>query len=294
MLEKKYITTQLVEQRGKVVWMASYPKSGNTWFRCFFMALQHGEVNLNRLNTGGVFAGRSFYNEVCDFDTRLLTDKELKSIVAKSMIFYASRLKQLEFIKTHHAYVNAPNRNPVFPTAISCKVIYFVRNPLDVVASFASHNGVTIDESIKIMGTAKTFSAKQKNGLHTKSQFPQLLLSWSGHVNSWLNQKNIEVHLVRYEDMLNAPFKTFSGILKAVGLKVKSLDIKKAIDLTKFSKLQQIEQKEGFNELAKAAVFFRSGKNNGWKKELTKSQAQLIVNKHGDTMNKLGYKIPEL
>jgi len=246
LLEKKYITRQLVEQRGKVVWMASYPKSGNTWFRCFFMALLRGEVNLNQLNIGGIFSARNVYDEICDFDTRLLTDQELKSIVAKSMIFYASRLKQLEFIKTHHAYVHASNRKPVFPTAISCKVIYFVRNPLDVVA------------------------------------------------NSWLNQKNIEVHLVRYEDMLTAPFQTFSGILKAVGLKVKKIDIKAAIDLTKFSKLQQIEQKEGFNELAKSATFFRSGKINGWKKELTKKQVQLIMNKHRDTMEKLGYKIPEL
>jgi len=78
LLEKKYIARQLIEQRGKVVWMASYPKSGNTWFRCFFMALLHGKVNLNRLNTGGVFAGRNFYDEVCDFDTRLLTDKVCK------------------------------------------------------------------------------------------------------------------------------------------------------------------------------------------------------------------------
>jgi len=136
--------------------------------------------------------------------------------------------------------------------------------------------------------------ARQKNGLHTKSQFPQLLLSWSGHVNSWLNQKNIDVHLVRYEDMQQAPVKTFSGILKAVDLKVKKSDIKSAIELTKFSKLQQIEQKEGFNELAKSATFFRSGKINGWKKELSKEQALLIISHHGEAMELLNYKIPKL
>jgi len=143
----------------------------------------------------------------------MLTDKELKSVAAKSMAFYVSRLKQLEFVKTHYAYVNAPNRKPIFSTEVSCKVIYFVRNPLDVVASFANHNGVTIDKTIEIMShsnaqLANAQLARQKNGLHTKSQFPQLLLSWSGHVNSWLNQKNIEVHLVRYEDMQKASFKT--------------------------------------------------------------------------------------
>jgi len=292
LLKKNYIAQQLLEKAGKVVWMASYPKSGNTWFRCFFMALLRGKVDLNDLNTGGIFSARDFYDEVYDIDTRLLTDRELKSVAAKSMAFYVSRLKQLEFIKTHYAYVNAPNGKPIFPTEVSHQVIYFVRNPLDVVASFASHNGVTIDKTIEIMNHPNAQLARQKNGLHTKSQFPQLLLSWSEHVNSWLNQKNIEVHLVRYEDMQKAPFKTFSNVLKALDLKVENLDIKKAVDLTKFSKLQQVEKKEGFNELAKSATFFRSGKVNGWKNELSDAQVRLIVKYQKETMEQLNYKIP--
>lgn len=294
MLKKNYIEQQLLEMAGKAVWMASYPKSGNTWFRCFFMALLRGKVDLNHLNTGGIFSARDFYDEVYDIDTRLLTDNELKSVAAKSMAYYVSRLKQLEFIKTHYAYVNAPNKKPIFPTKFSHKIIYFVRNPLDVVASFASHNGVTIDKTIEIMSHNNAQLARQKNGLHTKSQFPQLLLSWGGHVSSWLNQQNIEVHLVKYEDMQKAPLKTFSGILKAVGLKVKNLDVKAAIDLTKFSKLQQAEKKEGFNELAKSTTFFRSGKVNGWKNELSKSQARLIISHHYKTMEQLNYKIPKI
>jgi len=139
LLKKNYIEKQLIEKAGKVVWMASYPKSGNTWFRCFFMALLQAKVNLNDLNTGGIFSARDFYDEVYDIDTRLLTDKELKAVAAKAMTFYVSRLKKLAFIKTHYAYVNAPNRKPIFPTEVSHRVIYFVRNPLDVVASFAKN-----------------------------------------------------------------------------------------------------------------------------------------------------------
>lgn len=294
MLAGKYILNQLEAQKGKIVWLASYPKSGNTWFRCFFTALLYGKVDLNNLSSTGVFSARSFYNKVNDFDSHLFTEAEMKNIISKSINFYASRLKKLTFIKTHYAYTHASNRKPVFPAEVSHKIIYFVRNPLDVVASFASHNGLTIDKAITVMNDNKATLAIQKNGLNIKSQIPQLLMSWSGHLNSWLNQKNIEVQLIRYEDMLNAPFKTFNIIMKAVNINVKRADVKKAIQLTKFSKLQLIEKREGFNELAKSSTFFRKGKMNGWKTELTKEQIRLIIEKHRDNMTRLGYKIPQL
>lgn len=291
---KNFYKKQLEDKKGKIVWMASYPKSGNTWFRALLSALFHGDLNINRMNTDGIFSSRYLFNKIADFDGRLFDEEEIREQQATIFSHHIQFSQRLEFTKVHDAYVLDRNNQAIFPKEISHKVIYLVRNPLDVVASFANHMNTDIDKSIKTMNYEKAYLASQKNGLNINNQFPQLMYSWSGHVNSWIKQKKIPVEIVRYEDMKNAPHKTFTRAIKSLGIKAKRKDISNAIEVSQFDKMQKMEKKEGFREKnAASKSFFRKGKSGGWINELSNEQAYQIVKKHKRTMAKLGYEIPK-
>lgn len=285
---------QLTEYKGKIVWLVSYPKSGNTWFRCFLSALFYGSVDINRINTEGIFSDRRTCDLTLDIDSRLLTEDESLLRQSKIYTYLANLSPRLQWIKVHDAYSLDTNKKLIFPKEVTHKVIYLVRNPLDVVGSFANHMACPINRAIFAMNKKDNYLANTK-GLNTNPQFPQKLFDWSGHVNSWLDQKRLEVEVVRYEDMKKKPTQTFSRVMKSLGLKIKRDDIKQAIDLTQFEKLKKAESEHGFQEKhARSKAFFRKGQSGGWVDELTKEQAGRIINVHSKTMQKLGYKIPNL
>src|SRR5690606_41856301 len=97
----------------------------------------------------------------------------------------AEYVKQKLFIKIHDAYTYNQFEQPIVPTQPSYCVLYFIRNPLDIAASLANHNGSTIDQAITLMNNPKGCLARQKNNLNVNNQLKQLMFDWSGHVESW-------------------------------------------------------------------------------------------------------------
>lgn len=288
----KYLQQQLKDKKGKIVWLASYPKSGNTWFRCFISALFTGEVDLAKLKTDGIFSNRQLFDRISNIDSRLLTDREVRSMIPEIYIDHAKTLSQLAFVKVHDAYILNDLKKPIFPKEISHKVVYLVRNPLDVVGSFAHHNASSIPQTINLMNNPQGYLAGPVEGLNINLQFRQLMLDWSGHVKSWTEQKEIEVILVRYEDMLNDTFATFRRIVDALEIEASDKEVQQAIDLTSFSKLKAQEEDKGFKEKnIKAENFFRSGKTNQYETELTVQQINRIKKRHLDVMSQLNYTI---
>lgn len=284
---------QLAEKKGSIVWLASYPKSGNTWFRCFLSALLEGTVDVNRLQTDGIFSSRWLLDATYDIDGRLLTEQEVKNRMPTVIRYYAKEAEKLLFCKIHDAYSYNEKEQPIIPADVSHKAIYLIRNPLDVVASYANHSQVTNDRAIQMMNKPNGYLARQKNGLNISNQLPQLMYSWSGHVKSWQEQEAIEVITVRYEDMKTQPLATFSRVVAALGLDCSQEQIAKAIALTQFEKLQQAEKKDGFKEKnITSPSFFRKGAMGGYKEELTPAQIELICEVHGETMEAFGYEIP--
>ena len=289
----KSINKQLVDLKGKVVWMASYPKSGNTWFRCFLSALLTGKVDINHINTDGIFSNRHLFDNVIDIDGRLLDEEEAKLRMAEVYRFHMKFSQKLEFTKVHDAYTYDQNDDPIFPTDVSHHVVYLVRNPLDVVASFANHNSCTKDQAIMLMNKPNGYLAKQKNGLNINNQLPQLMYDWSGHVKSWLDQKEIPVTIMRYEDTKNDDVGNFHRVMKAVGLNVSKKKVKDAVELAKFDKLRKAEDEDGFREkISNVKNFFRSGKSGGYRDELTLNQVDKILAVHYDVMERLLYDKP--
>lgn len=289
------IIEQLVAKKGKIVWLASFPKSGNTWFRCFLSALIDGRVNINQLKTDGIFSARQLLDVTYDIDGRLLDEKEVKNRMPEVIRFYGERTHKLLFCKIHDAYSYNSKGFPIIPEEVTHKVVYLLRNPLDIVASYANHNNCSKDNAIKMMNKKDAYLARQQDGFNINNQLPQLIYDWSGHVNSWHQQDNIKVLTVRYEDMKHDGLATFSKVIADLELEVPEGDIVKAIDLTKFDELRKAESEKGFIEKnIRSPNFFRKGKTGGYKNELNAGQIEKIVNAHGETMQQFGYPLPAI
>jgi hypothetical protein len=187
------------------------------------------------------------------------------------------------FIKTHNKLVE-DRGTPMITMEHTAGAIYIIRNPLDVTMSFADHYALTLDEAIKTMATA---------GLHTENSDKycyEIYGSWSEHVQSWTLNPHRGLHVVRYEDMLDAPLKTFAGVLKFLGLNVTRERLDKAIKLSSFRVLQEQEKRQGFVEkTAVAERFFREGKAGQWKRLLTREQIDAVVAAHREQMTRFGY-----
>ena len=277
----------------KIVWLASYPKSGNTWFRMFLSALlnDNGSFNINNPETHGIYSSRSIFEQLTDLDSGYLYRDEVLQLLPETFTQFASLDQSSEklFLKVHDAYVLNEKGNPIIPTAPTGCAVYFIRNPLDIVASFSNHTGKSFDQMIRTMNNPMAFLASQKNNLNNDSQFSQLLLSWGEHVQSWKNVTAFPVLIIRYEDMLTDPLTAFSTITNFIGLQATQEEISKALSLSSFNQLKEQELANGFKEVSSSRHFFRQGQAGKWVDELTKEQANEIIRMHGPVMQQYGY-----
>lgn len=248
--------------------------------------------NINQLKTDRIFSARHLLDMTYDIDGRLLDEKEVKNRMPEVIRFYGERTHKLLFCKIIDAYIYNSKGFPIIPEEATHKVIYLLRNPLDVVASYANHKSCSKDHAINMMNKKDAVLARQQDGFNINNQLPQLMYDWSGHVNSWHQQDN-KVLTVRYEDMKHDGLATFSKVIADLELEVPEADIVKAIELTKFDKLKKAESEKGFKERnIHSPNFFRKGKTGGYKEELTAKQIEKIVNAHGKTMQQFGYSLP--
>lgn len=269
----------------KIVWLASYPKSGNTWFRAFLTALMYNEeqLDINHLKTNGIFSSRAIFEEFTDIDSTLCYNSEIKNTLPEVYQNYNLITdKEHLFIKVHDAYGYNGLGMPLIPTTPTKCAIYFIRNPLDIVGSLAHHNGDTIENTIDFLINDQAKMAEQHNNLNLNNQFPQLLGSWSTHVKSWENSSiPFPVLFMRYEDMLNNTFEVFKNAIDFIGLNKSEEEIQIAINKTSFNILKEKENKGIFKEKnPKAANFFRNGIAGNGVNELSKEQQRLVIKHH--------------
>lgn len=276
----------------KIIWLASYPKSGNTWFRAFLNALLNdGEVNINELRqTNYIYSDRKVFESYTDINSSYLYDNEAKLLQPK---VFAEMTKttslDILFIKIHDAYDLNIKQSPIVPEEATISAIYIVRNPLDIVPSLANHLNISIENAVRFINNELSCICTQSNNNNLSPQFRQSLKSWSGHVNSWINQYQFPVLVIKYEDMLNTPLHTFSEAVKFMGLNISSEIINKAIQSSSFEKLQQQELKYKFYEAPPNVQFFREGKSGEGVKKLEEAQINSITKCHKNLMSYLNY-----
>ena len=276
--------------RSGIVWLASYPKSGNTWTRAFLHKLVHvtsGEVQTQRINELNQFsmtsAAKALFDEILGYS---VTDKQLDQIAAargRVQQRLADPVEGLIFVKTHQALA-IDRGHPTINFSVTAGAIYIVRNPLDVAISYAHHLGRSIDEAINLI------NSKNAETSVSEKQVYELYGSWSQHVLSWTRKPHRAIYVMRYEDMLGEPQKTFGALADHLLFKPSDSELADAIKRSSFEQLREQEEKDGFRERPeKAERFFREGRAGQWKEVLTPAQVKRIVDAHGAQMARFGY-----
>jgi aryl sulfotransferase len=272
-----------------ILWLASWPKSGNTWVRIFIANLLGGDQRPAEINS--VNLGRQRANNIHMFDDAAgveasdLTEEEIDRFRPSVFRHLAENSTESLFFKVHDAYTLLPDGEPVFPTDATVGAVYILRNPLDVAISFAHYSARSVERSIEVLASGYCEPRKPAIGMLT-----QRLLPWSEHVLSWIDGPPFPVHLVRYEDLHERPFETFSALARFCGLPSDAPGVARAIGHSSFARLQAQEREQGFVEKPeKASAFFREGRANAWKGVLSDSQVELIVRRHAAVMRRFGY-----
>lgn len=272
-------------------WLASYPKSGNTWFRIVLANLLNtstNPINLNQINTGAIASSRCWIDEALGFDSACLDHDELDQLRPAIYKWHSEQCNQVGYHKIHDAYSFVNHAIPMIPTEGCLGAVYFIRNPLDVAISFANHSQCSIDKAIANMANKKFAFCTGKYKQH--NQLRQWLLSWSLHVDSWVSNQNIKVLVLRYEDMKKNPLPTFTRAVEFLRLGSTHAGIARALENASIEKLQQQEDVSGFSEKpAKVDRFFRKGIVGDWRNTLTPAQVNQIIQDHSSVMQRYGY-----
>lgn len=275
---------------GNIIWLASYPKSGNTWFRTFITNLigeNKESFSINQLKTDGIFSSRQIVDKVIGIETSNLTNDEIDRLRPAVYHYLTETATKTLYVKVHDAYTYLEDGNPLLGTE-NAKAVYILRNPLDVAVSFSNHISKDLNTTIQIMNNESYCFCN--NSKRLQSQLRQKLLSWSQHVESWMQQTEIPVHLIRYENMKRDPLVTFTAAVRFMGLTYTENEIKQAIEASDFDKLKAEEQKNGFNEKPyKADYFFRKGEIGDWRNHLSEEQRDQMISDHEAVMSRFGY-----
>lgn len=271
-------------------WLASYPKSGNTWLRLMLHSVQRGGEPPDLSEKSGfapIASARPCFDAVLGVASSDLTEDEIATLRPRLYELQAAQATEPLLRKVHDAWTLTPSGEPLFPPAVTLGAIYIVRDPRDMVASLANHNSAEIDSSVAGLGDPARVIAR--TGRRLANQLPQHLLSWSGHVASWLDTP-VTPLLLRYEDMLAQPLTALRRVVDRLGWQVDDDVLAHAVEATRFEVLRDEEQRHGFRGRPhKAERFFRRGQAGGWRDELSADQAARIQAEHGEIMRRLGY-----
>ena len=274
----------------RIYWLASYPCSGSTWVRSFLHSLlelmqgRSGEVDLGRIETYSI--SEAWVGNFTPFLTDPANVNNFTALTAfrpQAQERLARHVKGSVFVATHVAALEL-DRTPAVNPQVTRGATYIVRNPLDVACSLAAHMGWTIDQTIEVMATVGyCFSARDS--------VPEPLSSWTHHVESWTRRPQAAVHVMRYEDMLARPGRTFSAFVRHTGLMPTQPQLARAADQSNFARLRRQEETGGLDlkEPTATAPFFRFGRSGGWRDVLSKDQVDRIVATHRDQMERFAY-----
>jgi hypothetical protein len=276
---------------GALIWLASYPKSGNTWMRSFLHNLfrnSHEPVDINDITDFCIGdSGAQWYARRAG--GRILKDMTPEEISALRPLVhrdFTTVFPDSVFVKTHN-FLGEWHGVPLHTMEVTAGGIYVLRNPLDVAISVSHHFGETIDEAIEHLANDKMCTGG--NETHVL----EVHRSWSTHVKSWTEHPSPQLLVLRYEDLLHKPRKYFKQVANFLGLKPSTERLERAIRNSSFKTLKAIEQKKGFKERSKRSEsFFREGRSDQWREVLTPDQVRRIIRDHHEQMERFGY-IPD-
>ena len=282
-----------------IFWIASYPKSGNTWLRTLISSYYYSEDGIykdNLIKKIGQFPEKRHFTEF-KYDQNIITDTSRLWLKAQQKI---NQDKQLRFFKTHNAF-GALNNQHFTDRENSIGCIYIVRDPRNVITSLKNHYEMNDEQALKWMANEKNFIYDVQNLKKDGYSDFQFISSWETNYKSWIVQKQIPFMIVKYENLLKETYLVFKDIIefinKTTGIndKIYKNKLKNSVQSTSFNKLKDNEKKHGFSEAIlskksnKKIPFFFLGPENDWKKILPKDLKTKLNKTYEKNLKELSY-----
>lgn len=281
-------------EKRPLVWLASYPKSGNTWLRIFLLNLLRGTDQPSDINEVDRFipnaANRALFDDAVGVASSDLTQEEIEICRPDAYRTFALRSKQIRCLKIHDALSRNSRGQLLIPPDVTLGILYLIRNPLDVTVSFAYHSQVALDRQIGFL--ASQDSAIGGSSGRLEAHLRQSLSSWSGHVRSWVDEASLNAVVIRYEDLHSSPQATFAKAARLLDADADPSRIARAIAFSSFDQCSRQERANGFVEKPshlKPSPFFRKGKVGSWRDALSAHQVNRIIEDHHEVMRRFGY-----
>jgi hypothetical protein len=284
-----------------IIWLASYPKSGNTFLRSLltaYLLTNDGKFNLHSLGKIYQFPDIKFFKEL-----NIDTSKELE--VVKNYIKVQEKINSednnsIRFVKTHSS-LNDINGYKFTDLKNTLGAIYIVRDPRTIIKSYANHNQMSLEASCNRLLEFGATIGGLKNSKVEANHITTHMGSWSSNYNTWKEFKKVNKYLlVKYEDLVLETEKTFLTILDFIFTLAKSkliidkIKLKNTLQTTTFESLQSLEKKVGFpeaviNKDGKKIPFFKYGPKNNKIKDLPEDLKNKIEFELENEMKELGY-----
>ncbi len=258
----------------RIIWLASFPKSGNTWLRTFlanYFQPPGRSLDLNSLHkftTGDI--RQDFYNKAYGGPFHPETPQEWLRVRQKALRLIAASKPGHHFVKTH-CRVMRLNGMDVIPPEVTSAAIYIMRNPFDVAPSYARHMGYEIDAAIELMMDPLS-TGRSKGGAI------EYIGRWDDHIRDWTElARGLPLHIIRYEDMLVRTEKVYRELFGFLKIKTDKMQLRRAMATSSFKALQRQEKEKGFRERPEEMQqFFSKGKAGAWREDLTPAQVARI------------------
>jgi len=281
-----------------IIWISSYPRSGNTWVRAFLSTYLYSKKsstvfeNIKKItNFPNINQFKGIF-EINEFSEEELKDKKKKDKkkfeISKYWISAQKKInlnKEITFLKTHN-FGGSLEGNDFTNLENTLGAIYIVRDPRSVAVSNSYHNNISFNQSVDDLLDEKIFATNEGNLLEFRS-------SWRVNYLSWKNRTYPKL-ILRYEDLHSDTFQNFKKILNFINdfQKTDIIDakIKQVMDLCDIKNLSKLEDSQGFHEkLLNEEKFFRKGLVDEWKSKLEEHQVKKIEKAFFKEMKELKY-----